>query len=287
MRKRTVRLCLMSLACIIFLLLIKTNIYAETTATEEVSGIEIHDVKSNDTEVSDAEEQDHMDSDKEETGVEEPDKEEPDEDQDTSEGEEEKDGEEDEEQKQEPEPVIQYEVSYPKPDGNKNYYIKKPYVEISHQSKRGITKYELSCGGKKMEEGKLENEGDKKRIESQSFQEGKHKVTIWMEDEKGEIVEGYTSNTYFYVDTKNPVFNLNVPKGTDGWHDRAVSIKVEAEDGTSGVDEIKCFLDGEIIGTKKDSNASFLIDKQSVKGAGTKVKVVVTDGAGNKSEETK
>lgn len=287
MRKRTVSLCLMSLACIIFLFLMKTNIYAETRAIEEVSGTIIHDTEIENTEITDTETPDTETPDTETPDVEDPDIETPDKDGEIPEGEEEKDEQEDEEQNEEPEPVIQYEVSYPKPDGNKEYYVKKPYVEISHKSKRGITKYELSCDGKKIEEGKLTNEGGKKKIEPQSFQEGKHKLIIWMEDETGEAVEEYTSNIYFYVDTKNPVLKLHVPKGTDGWHDRAVSIKVEAEDDTSGVREIKCFLDGELIGTKKESNVSFWIDKQSVKGTDVKVRVVVTDGAGNKSEETK
>ena len=75
-------------------------------------------------------------------------------------GPEEGESEEEEPEEEEPEePIRKFSLEIPEPSGANGYYTHKPEVRLTHESKRGVTRYRLTAAGDVTAEGKLEKEG--------------------------------------------------------------------------------------------------------------------------------
>lgn len=192
-----------------------------------------------------------------------------------------------EEESEVKDPISPYEFQDTKPNGNKGYYTKKISVEITHKSKRGITKYELYANEKKVESGKLEEENEHRIIKPESFQEGKNIIKIWMEDEEGNKIEEYATTKTYMIDTKDPELQISLPEGGEHWYRSTVPIKVECNDKISGADKIQYFVEGDLLDEQSGDTAHFVMKKKSTNGKGIKVKLIGIDRAGNKAEETR
>lgn len=189
------------------------------------------------------------------------------------------------EEPEEPEvPITKFQVEIPGEDGKNGYYVTSPQARIVHTSKRGTTKYQLTCEGQTIAEGSLSETG--KAADVKEFREGKNRLHIWMEDEGGKLVEGMELRKVFQIDTQPPKLQMSVPRGFDAWYQGEVSLQVTAGDTGSGTEEIVCVTEGgETLRTEK-GEGTFVIKKTSLQGQGTGVIVKATDRAGNESRKT-
>lgn len=187
------------------------------------------------------------------------------------------------------EPVEEYHLEISESNGNNGYYITMPKVKIEHVSKRGATVYSLRKGETIIEEGRLSDEDSLVVFDEGQFTDGYHVLSVHMEDEEGERIEEYEQVKEFMIDTKPPVFEMNVPEGFDAWYQRETYLYVSAADQGygSGIDTISCYCENKHIDTVEGSEGTFLINHASWNGSGAEITVVVSDKAGHQTADTK
>ena len=184
------------------------------------------------------------------------------------------------------EPVRKYELKLPKADGENGYYITAPEIEIRHVSSKGKTVYILKNEKKGKEKGELRKENGRAVLSGESFEEGRNTLSLYMEDEKGVRIEEFNLTKDILLDTQRPSVEVNSSDGFDVWYQKEAEIFVSANDGTAGsqIDSISCYCGGELVGSVRDREGSFLVDDASERAEGTDVLIVAKDKAGNISE---
>lgn len=192
-------------------------------------------------------------------------------------------GEEEEPEEPEEEPVKKFQLKVIPPDGGNGYYRHKPEVTLTHVSRRGITRYRAAAGDKILAEGSLEKEGEKAILGD--WEEGSNQLTVWMEEDK-EPIEDCAETMEIRVDTWPPKISMSLPNGFDAWYLGDVKLSVQSRDKTSGVETVRCLVDGEKIGASEKEETAFTIQKASAAGQGAVVEVTARDRAGNESRLT-
>ena len=180
-------------------------------------------------------------------------------------------GEEEEPEEPEEEPVKKFQLKVIPPDGGNGYYRHKPEVTLTHVSRRGITRYRAAAGDKILAEGSLEKEGEKAILGD--WEEGSNQLTVWMEEDKKPI-EGCAETVEIRVDTRPPKISMSLPNGFDAWYLGDVKLSVQGRDKTSGVETVRCLVDGEKIGVSEKGETAFTIQKASAAGQGAVVEAV-------------
>lgn len=209
---------------------------------------------------------------------------------DTGDGEEGSEGDTGDEEKPpipEKKPIEEYEIKIPETDGKAGYYVRKPEVVIKHVSERGVTRYCLTHGDKKLAEKTLKVQGEKSVIGEKEFVEGKNIFHIWMEDEEGKKLEKFETKKEFLIDTQAPEISMSVPKGFEAWYQGQVVLSVKGEDTVSQIEKIICKSDDKVLGNMDKAQGEFLITQASQQEKGVEITVVAQDKAGNKSERIK
>ena len=198
-------------------------------------------------------------------------------------GPEEGESEEEEPEEEEPEePIRKFSLEIPEPSGANGYYTHKPEVRLTHESKRGVTRYRLTAAGDVTAEGKLEKE----EMIIREFAEGENHLQVWMEDEEQNKVEGYEEKVTLKIDTQAPELRMDVSGGGRAWHREKAEIYAEAVDPVSGIEKIGCFTEGELTGQTEKSKTVFTIRRSSTAGQAVTVMVTARDQAGNESRRT-
>lgn len=187
-----------------------------------------------------------------------------------------------------PEPVKEYRLECPSPDGMNGYYVNAPEVKIYHEDQYRTTIYRLMNNGTVRAEGRLDD-NSAVILPGEYFSEGVNRLSLHMEDENGAKVEGYDKVQEFLLDTKAPSFEVRAPEGFDKWYAKEARILVITDDTEAGSQtaSVSCYCGDKIIGTVTDSKAEFLIRYASERGEGLNIKIIVSDRAGNKTETMK
>lgn len=192
------------------------------------------------------------------------------------------------EEPEKPKPEIKpFLVEFSEADGKEGIYRTKPGVWVRHVSERGITRYQLAKETQILAQGVLEQEGQDVFIPGESFEEGKHRLNIWMEDEDGQPIEEFVLQEIFWVDTQAPDIRMEVPGGFESWHKEAVTLNVTASDEVSGVKKLVCYANGQYIGEINEDKGKFVIKETSLAGKKVEVKVIAEDRAGNQCGRVK
>lgn len=184
-------------------------------------------------------------------------------------------------------PIEEYEIKIPETDGKAGYYVRKPEVVLKHVSERGVTRYCLTHGDKKLAEKTLKVQGEKSAIGEKEFVEGKNILHIWMEDEEGKKLEKFEMKKEFLIDTQAPEISMSVPKGFEAWYQGQVVLSVKGEDTVSQIEKIICKSGDKVLGNTDKAQGEFLITQASQQEKGAEVTVIAQDKAGNKSERVK
>ena len=194
------------------------------------------------------------------------------------------DGEKDPEQ----EAIKFYHIEYSEPDGKNGYYIHPPEGKITHQSKRGVTRYLFENGNGERQEGTLGKLNESCPWKRMNFTDGRNILEIWMEDEEGGLVENSESRREFWLDSARPEVHVEVAGGSDAWHQEAAEIQVETSDGTNGsqIAEIICKTGEKVIGKSSKAAEKFRIEEESKNGDAVPVTIIAVDMAGNQSAVT-
>lgn len=184
------------------------------------------------------------------------------------------------------EPVCKYELKLPKADGENGYYTTVPEIEIQHVSAKGKTIYILKNGKKVKGKGELKKENERIVLSGESLEEGHNILSLYMEDEKGVRIKEFNLTKDILLDTQRPSVEVNSTDGFAVWYQKEAEIFVSANDGTAGsqIDSIACYCKGELVGSVRGREGSFLIDHASERAEGADVLIAVKDKAGNISE---
>ncbi|QDW73161.1 hypothetical protein FND36_03380 [Lachnospiraceae bacterium KGMB03038] len=182
------------------------------------------------------------------------------------------------------EPICKFVVKVPEPDGKNGYYRHKPEIQLSHRSKRGVTRYRLTAEEIILAQGSIQEEGE--TITFKDFREGRNDIYIWMEDEEQQKVEDCEEKIEVNVDTQGPEIKMSTPGGFDRWHQGKAELYVEGADSVSGVEEVCCTAGGKETGRLKEKQAVFTIKENSVSGQGVSVTATARDLAGNETHKT-
>lgn len=187
------------------------------------------------------------------------------------------------------EPVKEYRMEVSESDGKNGYYVSIPRVKIEHVSKKGTTVYCLKKDETVLAEGRLSEEGSLALLGEGQFSEGRHVLTVYMEDEEGKRLEEYNQVREFLVDTIAPVFQMEVPRGFHAWYQNETYLYVSAGDGESGsgIDVISCYCGDKFIDAVRGTEGTFLINQASQNGKGAEITVVAADKAGHQTADTR
>lgn len=196
-------------------------------------------------------------------------------------------GETGEEEPEEPEkPVIEkYELTIPKEDGEHGYYVTKPEIYIRHVSEYGVTKYQLYHGKELVKEEELKEKDQESILKQEQFEEGAYRLSIWMEDQEGQNVEGTMYEHEWKIDTIAPEVVLSLPRGFDAWYQQETELTIQSKDAGSKVNRVLCTSGEQKLGEFQGAQGSVKVNLLSTKGQGVEVEVCVSDYAGNRTVE--
>ena len=119
-----------------------------------------------------------------------------------------------------------YQIVVSEPDGRNGYYKRGPEVGIKHMDENFTTRYQLDCPGGEKIVGRLENKAKSERISQEMFGEGKYKLNVWMEDERGQVISGTEQTKELNIDGSPPTLAMQ--------HAETV-VEIKAKDAISGV----------------------------------------------------
>lgn len=177
-----------------------------------------------------------------------------------------------------------YELLISEPDGNQGYYLKCPQIKIVHKREGMITKYKLSAGEEVLAEGQLTVCDEEAEIKE--MREGGNFLSVWTEDENGDVLEKFVVEKELCIDSTAPEIKIKGEKDLDVWHNENVVIHVDASDTVSQVEKIACYVNGKYTEIK-DVSGTITVSKESVQGEGVAVTIIATDCAGNQSQTEK
>ena len=188
----------------------------------------------------------------------------------------------------EQEEIKAYHMEYSEPDGKNGYYTRRPEGKITHQSKRGVTRYLFENGNGERQEGTLGKINESCTWKRMNFTDGRNAIEIWMEDEEGRLVENSERRKEFWLDTTGPEVHIEVTGGSAVWHKESAEIEVETSDGTNGsqIAEIVCKTGEKVIGKSNKATEKFRIEEASKKGNAIPITITAADFAGNQTVVT-
>ena len=127
-----------------------------------------------------------------------------------------------------------YQVICQEPNGGNGYYKSAPEVIIKHFDGKLVTRYQILFPDGKKLTGKIEDAGKTAVISATVFEEGEHRVDVWMEETNGNMVAGTEQTKKIKIDRIGPdkaiQFAFDKGKGN--------VLEIEAEDAVSGVEGI-------------------------------------------------
>lgn len=141
------------------------------------------------------------------------------------------------------EQVEMYCIFYEEPNGQNGYYTKSIKVEIEHFDEKYQTKFQLLFPDGKKLNGEIKKPKDKAVLEESLFERGTYTLTVWMENEEEEKVEGTEQKKEFKIDKEPPVepvlFQYSVEeKENQIVSNEEITIKLTATDDISGIQGI-------------------------------------------------
>lgn len=176
-----------------------------------------------------------------------------------------------------------YEVVQSKPDGENEYYVKTPKVEIIHRDLSYVTVAELCYEDGSRMKVTLHEEDETREITE--WREGKTILTIWMETEAGEVLDGTKTEYIYFVDTKPAEVKLCTENGFSGWHKAAQKVTVHTEENGSGIEYVRCIVNGRVVTEEKNDSITFEVSENANGGNGVKLEVEAKDAAGHVSRK--
>ena len=203
-----------------------------------------------------------------------------------TEKEQDKEDKEDKEEDREEEIIECYQLQIPEENGKNGYYISKPEIKIIHVSNAGSTRYCLINEKGQITEGLIKTKGEEAVLADDVWSEGRNRLSVWMEDGEGKILDAYYCEKSIMIDTQKPKLSLQTPYGYDAWYQKELplSVSAEEEEGGSQIAEIVCYAEEQFVGKSTERTAVFSITSASVKGKGVHIRVTASDYAGNYTE---
>lgn len=179
---------------------------------------------------------------------------------------------------------VRYEMIQNEPDGEEGYYLKTPQVKLVHRDASYVTRAELGYeDGSKMNM-ELNAEGEERELTE--WREGKHILTIWMENEQGEVLEETKAEYIYWVDTKPIQIEMQAENGFSAWHNSPQNVTVYAKERGSGIAYVRCIVNGQVVKEEKKDGITFAVSENSIGGNGVKIEVEAKDTAGHISRAT-
>ena len=97
-----------------------------------------------------------------------------------------------------------YQVICQEPNGGNGYYKSAPEVIIKHFDGKLVTRYQILFPDGKKLTGKIEDAGKTAVISATVFEEGEHRVDVWMEETNGNMVAGTEQTKKIKIDRIGP-----------------------------------------------------------------------------------
>lgn len=163
------------------------------------------------------------------------------------------------------------EVSFPESDGQNGYYKTSPEVVIKHTDE-GIMRYRFEDANGQVVTGRLDATLRTITIQKGVMKDGTNTLDVWMEDEKGNVVDSSMERVKFFVDQTPPEAPLQSEQGE--------TIQIVAKDNISGIAGIYYALEGKEMQYLKGEKVFFALP-QNYEGI---VSAYAVDQAGNQSE---
>lgn len=178
---------------------------------------------------------------------------------------------------------VMYRIRCEEADGKNGYYTKAAAVEIEHFDKTLRTRFRLEFPDKKEMTGILDEESDKVTLNADLFEEGRHYLDVWMEEEDGEEVEGTRARREIKIDTEapeKPQFLFGKEQADECLcFPGETSVELKTSDRESGVERICYQVGKEEYETLSGGNVVITIPD----GFAGKITAYAFDKAGNKS----
>lgn len=185
------------------------------------------------------------------------------------------------------EEVMKEMIECEEPNGEAGYYITKPKVYVHHMEKAAVTKILfMKPDGECVERILKMDEEVSLYIDEEWFQEGKHVLEVWQEDEEGKEIEETRKRKEFLVDTKQPEkVQYHYEKEEEGevlCFSKSMAVELTVQDTGSGIKELCYQLEGGKVVRKEADSLSVEIP---VHYAG-KITAWAVDAAGNEGKTT-
>lgn len=174
-------------------------------------------------------------------------------------------------------------IEYEKPNGKNEYYTKKPSIKLTHREKGYISKYILEKPNQELLQGELKEEYDEGMILEGEFQEGMHKLSVWLEDSSGRQIDQTEEQVVFKIDTVAPrdifISYGSEREGEQIYYNEESYVYINAHKEDEDISGIYYQLDGDAWNFTMDCKVGIAI-KPGFQG---KLSAYSIDRAGNKS----
>lgn len=183
------------------------------------------------------------------------------------------------------EQVKMYRVFCEEPNGQNGYYTQSVKVEIEHLDENSQTKFLLHFPDGKELSGELKKPMDKAVLEENLFEGGTYTLTVWMENEEGNRIEGTEEQREFKVDKDAPKEAIVFQYSGEEREGQIVSnerieVNVKAFDELSGIQGIYYQLNDEEIQFLEGESGNIMIPAEFE----GEISAYAVDMAGNKGE---
>lgn len=177
--------------------------------------------------------------------------------------------------------VAGYEISSMEADGKNGFYRSIPEIIIQSKDEYYHVKYCVTEGEAKVAEGEV-GKLEQIQIDKSVFKDGNYRLAVWLENSAGEEVLDYRQEKEYRIDTVKPYIQVSAPSGFETWYKEPVSIESVVSDAQSGMEEVRCYVNGKLE-KKGEESLSCTIRQESAGGKGADIRIEAVDLAGNRA----